>query len=138
MHRYAKNPSRSGILNNYDPQKYRTGSFFSNYLTPLSAGINKGDFVVHEKNGKIYPLDNETVKAKRGMTLGFIEGTVKKRDNELVVIVKDNLKYPFYMSKDTDTTLFSADDKVSFFPSIDYENKKLICSALYIEKITNE
>lgn len=131
-------PSRSGILNNYDPQKYRTGSFFSNYPTPLSAGINKGDFVVHEKNGKIYPLDNKTVKEKRGMTLGFIEGTVKKRDDKLVVIVKDNLKYPFYMSKDTDTTLLSVDDKVSFFPSIDYENKKLICSALYIEKLTNE
>lgn len=131
-------PSRSGILNNYDPQKYRTGSFFSNYPTPLSTGINKGDFVVHEKNGKIYPLDNKTIKEKRGMTLGFIEGTVKKRDDKLVVIVKDNLKYPFYMSKDTDTTLLSADDKVSFFPSIDYENKKLICSALYIEKLTNE
>ena len=131
-------PSRSGILKSYDPQKYRIGSFFSNSPTPLSTGIKKGDFVVYEKNGKIYPLDNKTVKAKRGMTLGFIEGTVKKRDNELVVIVKDNLKYPFYMSKDTDTTLLSADDKVSFFPSIDYENKKLICSALYIEKITNE
>ena len=131
-------PSRSGILNNYDPQKYRTGSFFSNHPTPLSAGIKKGDFVVHEKNGMIYLLNKEAVKAKRGMTLGFIEGTIKKRDNELVVIVKDNLKYPFYMSKDTDTTLFSVDDKVSFFPSIDYENKKLICSALYIEKLTNE
>ena len=131
-------PSRSGILNNYDPQKYRTGSFFSNHPTPLSAGIKKGDFVVHEKNGMIYLLNKEAVKAKRGMTLGFIEGTIKKRDDKLVVIVKDNLKYPFYMSKDTDTTLLSVDDKVSFFPSIDYENKKLICSALYIEKLTNE
>lgn len=132
-------PYKSGILNKFDPRQYRTGSFFSNYPSSLSSGIKKGDFVIYERNDMIYPLPNKLVKEKRDSVLGFVEGIfVKDKNDNLMVSVTDNLNYAFYLEKGTDASSFKKGDKVSFFPSIDYDNKKIINVALFVEKTTKD
>ena len=129
-------PSQSGILEEFDPKQYRTGSFYSNYPTPSSQSIKSGDFVVCERNGMIYPLDNELVMAKRTPILGFVNGIIiENQQKEKVISVANNIKYVFYIDEKSNKNEFLEGDKVSFFPSISYRNKMVISVALYVKKV---
>jgi ABC-type dipeptide/oligopeptide/nickel transport system ATPase component len=140
-------PSQSGIINKFDPKRYKKGSFFSScpplprlsskYSLAPSSGEDSTSFVVCERNGKISPLDYKKVQTKRGEVLGFVNGTIiQYRQKELAISIKNDLKYVFFIDEGTNKDkVFQVGDKVSFFPSINYRNNILISVALCVEII---
>ncbi len=132
-------PSKSGILNKFDPKQYRTGSFFINYA--LTSNKEKSDkvnktFVVREINGMVRPLDFEKFIEMRSPVLGFVNGTIIEHKQKLVISVSNEYNYFLYIDENTKKDkVFHKGDTVSFFPSISYIDNVLTSIALYVDII---